>query len=78
MYSLVVIIELYIFWRISKIINDKIIILIVGNIIFLYSIIEKKCPQFLFKCRMFIKEIIEGILGLFMAFIPKYEEAPQK
>ena len=77
MYSLVVIIELYIFWRISKIINDKIIILIVGNIIFLYSIIEKKCPQFLFKCRMFIKEIIEGILSLFMTFIPKYQEEPK-
>ncbi len=77
LYSLVAFIEFYIFWRISKIINDKIILLIVGNIIFLYSIIEKKCPQFLFRIRMFIKEIIEGILSLFMTFIPKYQEEPK-
>ena len=77
LYSLVAFIELYIFWKISNIINDKIILLIIGNIIFLYSIIEKKYPQFLFRIRMFVKEIIEGILSLFMAFIPKYEEEPK-
>jgi len=73
-YCLIVFIELYILWKISKIINDKIFLLIVGNIIIFYSNIEKRYPKFLFRTRMFIKEIIEGILGIFIAFVPKYEE----
>jgi len=74
LYSLTVFIELYIFFNISKFINDKIVILIICNIIIFYNIIEKRHPKFLFKCRMYIKEIIEGILGIFMALIPRYEE----
>ena len=74
LYSLTVLIELYIFFNISKFINDKIAILIICNIIIFYDIIEKRNPKFLFKSRMYIKEIIEGILGIFMALIPRYEE----
>ena len=77
LYSLVVFVELYILWKISKIINDKIVLLIAGNIIIFYSVIEKKYPKFLFRIRMFIKEVIEGILGLFIVLIPKYED-PKK
>ena len=73
-YCLTVIIELYIFWKFSAIINDKLIILIIGNIIIFYSLLEKKYPKFLFRCRMFVKEMIEGILSLIFAIIPKYEE----
>ena len=74
LYSLTAFIELYIFLTVSKFINDKIIILIICNIIIFYDIIEKKYPKFLFKSRMYIKEIIEGILGVIIALIPKYEE----
>ena len=74
LYSLTAFIELYIFLTISKFINDRIIILIICNIIIFYDIIEKKYPKFLFKSRMYIKEIIEGILGIIIALIPKYEE----
>ena len=74
LYSLTAFIELYIFLTISKFINDRIIILIICNIIIFYDIIEKKYPKFLFKSRMYIKEIIEGILGVIIALIPKYEE----
>ena len=72
-YCLTVFIELYTFWKFSAIINDKIIILIIGNIIIFYSFLEKKYPKFLFRCRMFVKEVIEGIIGFIMALIPKYE-----
>ena len=73
-YSLTVFIELYILWKISAIFNDKLIVLIAGNIIIFYSFLDEKYPKFLFRCRMFVKEIIEGILGFIMALIPKYEE----
>ena len=73
-YSLTVFIELYILWKISAIFNDKLIVLIAGNIIIFYSFLDEKYPKFLFRCRMFVKEVIEGILGFIMALIPKYEE----
>ena len=73
-YSITVFIELYILWKISAIFNDKLIVLIAGNIIIFYSFLDEKYPKFLFRCRMFAKEIIEGILGFIMALIPKYEE----
>ena len=74
-YCLTVFIELFIFWKFSAIINDKLIILVIGNTIIFYSFLEKKYPKFLFRCRMFVKEIIEGIIGFIMALIPKYEDA---
>ena len=77
-YSLIVLIELYLFWKISKVINDKIFILIFGNIILFYSMIEKKYPKFLFRSRMFVKEIIEGVLSAIMALFPKHEEHKEK
>ena len=77
-YTLIALVELYLFWKISKVINDKIIILIIGNIIIFYSMIEKKYPKFLFRSRMFVKEIIEGVLSAIMALFPKYEEQKEK
>ena len=67
-------IELYIFWSVSKLINDIIILLVIGNIIIFYSLIEIKYPQFLFRIRMSAKEIIEGVITAIMAIIPKYKE----
>jgi len=69
-----VLIELYIFWSVSKLINDIIILLVIGNIIIFYSLIEIKYPQFLFRIRMSAKEIIEGVITAIMAIIPKYKE----
>jgi hypothetical protein len=73
-YTLIAFVELFIFWKISKLFNDKLIILLVGNVIIFYSFIEKKYPRFLFRCRMFVKQIIEGIISSIITFIPKYEE----
>ena len=77
-YTIIALVELYLFWKISKVINDKIIILIIGNIIIFYSKIDKKYPNFLFRSRMFVKEMIEGVLSAIMALFPKYEEQKEK
>ena len=73
-YTLTVFVELYLLWNISKLINDKVILIIGANIILFYSSIDKVYPRFLFRARMFIKEMIEGILSAILAFIPKYKE----
>ena len=65
-----------IFYIISKIINcfnEKFIAWIILNVLLFYGPIEKKYPYFLFKSRMFIEQIFEGIIGLFLCFIPSYQ-----
>ena len=73
-----VIIKLYLLLKISSFIGDKIILLFITNLCLFYAPIEKKFPHFVFKCRMSIKQIIEGILVLIQCIIPKYEEEPKK
>ena len=46
LYTFIVLIETYIFLKISKYINDKLIVLILGNIIIFYSVIEKNTQNF--------------------------------
>ena len=70
LYTLTALIEIFLFYKIIKRINGIFICIIIGNIIFFYSPLEKKYPKFLFRIRMFIKEIIEGILCLFAILIP--------
>jgi hypothetical protein len=48
--------------KITSILNDKFIILLVLSIVVLYAPLEKNCPHFLFKCRMTFRQIIEGAL----------------
>ena len=60
--------------KITSFISDKFIILFISNICIFYSIIDKKFPYFLFKCRMSVKQIIEGIIILLICIIPRYEE----
>ena len=68
-YSLTAFVEIFLFWKIIRRINLIILCLIVGNILIFYSPIEKQCPKFLFKIRMFIKEIIEGIICILFTLI---------
>ena len=70
LYTLTALIEIFLFWKIFKRINAIIFCLIIGNILIFYSPIEKRCPKFLFRIRMFIKEIIEGILVVLSCLIP--------
>ena len=73
-----VIIKLYLLLKISSFIGDKIILLFITNLCLFYAPLEKNFPHFVFKCRMSIKQIIEGILVLIQCIIPKYEEEPKK
>ncbi len=73
--------KIFIFVIISKIINlfnEKFIFLIILNIIIFYGPLEKKYPYFLFKSRMYIQQIFQGIVGLIKCFIPKYEQIKKK
>ncbi len=70
--------KLYLCQIISNIINEKLILFIFLNIIIFYSPIENKCEHFLFKIKMGVKQTFEGIIGLIIVFIPKYEARKEK
>ena len=74
LYTTRVFIEFYLLMKITSFLSDKFIILFISNICIFYSIIDKKFPYFLFKCRMSVKQIIEGIIILLICIIPRYEE----
>ena len=61
-----------------NILNEKLILFIVINLIIFYSPIENKSEHFLFKLKMAAKQTIEGIIGLIIAAIPKYQGPKEK
>ena len=73
-YTIVVLIQIYLLMKITSWFSDKFILYVIVNVLLLYAPLEKKCPHFLFKCRISFKQIIEGIIGLLDCLIPKYEE----
>ena len=73
LYTIRVLVEIYIIIKFTSLINEKIILLFILNIINFYAPLETKCPNFLFKCRITFTQVIEG-LGLIDCLIPKYEE----
>lgn len=74
LYTIVIIIQVYILMKITSLFNDLFIIYLILNVIILYAPLEKKFPNFLFKIRMTFKQLIEGVIGLLECIIPKYEE----
>ena len=69
-----------IFYVVSKIINwfnEKFLVWIALNVLIFYGPIEKKYPYFLFKSRMFLEQIFQGVFGLIACLIHKYEEEHQ-
>ena len=78
LYTIVIIIQVYILMKITSLFNDKFMIYLILNIVMLYAPLEKKCPNFLFKCRITLKQIIEGVIGLLECMIPKYVENTKK
>ena len=64
--------------KIAGYLGDKFILLIILNIFVLYHPINKKFPHFLFLSRMYIKQVIEGIIGILECFIPRYEGEKSK
>ena len=71
-YSLTAFVEIFLFYKFFKRINYIIFCLFVGNILIFYSYVDKQSPKFVFKCRMFIKEIIEGVICIIITLIPTW------
>ena len=67
------IIALYVISKIINWFNEKFIAWIVLNILLFYGPIEHRYPFFLFRSRMFIQQIFEGVIGILYCFIPSYE-----
>ena len=61
-----------------SIIGDRLILFVILNVFIFYAPINKKFPNFLFISRMYIKQIIEGTLGILECLIPRYEEEKAK
>ena len=68
------IVILYVISKIINLFNEKFLVWIALNVLIFYGPIEKKCPYFLFKSRMFLEQIFQGVFGLINCLIPKYEE----
>ena len=64
--------------KVSSWIGDKFILFVSLNIFIFYCPINKKYPHFLFISRMYIKQIIEGTIGIIECLIPRYEEDKSK
>ena len=73
-YSIKMLIILYIISKIVNLFNEKFLAWIILNLLIFYGPIEKKYPYFLFKSRMFVQQIFEGIIGIICCIIPSYEQ----
>ena len=73
-YTITILIELYLLKKLTSYLSSKIIALFICNICIFYSIIDKIFPYFLFKCTMSIHQIIEGIIVLITCIIPTFEK----
>ena len=69
---------IYLLMKLAGLLGDRFILLIVLNIFIFYAPIDKKFPHFLFKTRMYTKQIIEGTIGILECLIPRYEEGKPK
>ena len=77
-FTIKVLIYIYLLMKLAGLLGDRFILLIALNIFIFYAPIEKKCPHFLFKSRMYVKQIIEGTIGIIECLIPRYEEEKPK
>ena len=69
---------IYLLYKITNLFGDRFILLIVLNVFLFYAPIDKKFPHFLFYSRMYIKQVIEGTIGILECFIPRFEEDKAK
>ena len=60
--------------KVSSWLGDKYIVLIILNVFIFYSPINKRFPHFLFFIRMYIKQIIEGTIGILLCFLPEFKK----
>ena len=64
--------------KVLSYLGDKIVFGIVLNIFIFYSPINNKYPNFLFYIRMYIKQIIEGTIGILICFLPSCQKDKNK
>lgn len=76
--SLRALIEIYVIMKITWILNYKVTLLLLTNLIMFYGPLEGYCPHFLFKAKMTVIQVVEGIIGIIICLIPKYEEENEK
>ena len=69
------IIYLFLLIKVSAWIGDKIIFSVILNVFIFYAPINNVFPNFLFYTRMYIKQIIEGTIGILICFFPTFEKS---
>ena len=72
------VLSLYFTSKIVNFFNDKFMFFLVSNIIAFHGLIEQFCPDSLFKARISVKQIIEGVIGIIECLIPRYEDNEKK
>ena len=77
-FSLNTLFKLYSLVSLLNYVNDKLILFIFMNIIIFYFPIENKTDHSIFKIYMAIKQTIDGIIGLLIVIIPKYEKPKEE
>ena len=77
-YTIKTFLYLYGLMKVVQLLGDRFILLIAMNVFIFYAPINKKIPNFLFITRMYIKQIIEGSIGIIECLIPRYEEEKKK
>ena len=65
---------LYLLSKITNCLGDRFIIFILLNLVLFYSPLDKNFPNFLFNIFIICKQCIEGIIGVVICIVPKYEE----
>ena len=70
--------KLYTIMKVINIINEKFFVLIIINIIIFYSPLDNYSEHFLFKAKIAVKQIFEGVFGIIECLIPRYEESKNK
>ena len=72
---------LFVIYLLSKITNclgDRFIVFILLNVALFYSPLDKNFPNFLFNIFIVCKQCIEGIIGVIICIVPKYEEVVEE
>lgn len=69
---------MYCIMKVINIINDKFLVLIILNVLIFYALIENYSDHFLFKAKMTVVQVVEGVIGLVECLIPEYKETKKE
>ena len=77
-FSIIEILKILFFKGLFNILNEKLVLFIILNVIIFYYPIENYCEHFVFKIKVTISITIASIISLIIVFIPKYEQPKEK